>query len=307
MGPVQQALKALQAMRVRAAIAELRRRERRDRHDAMCARPSGTAVIAAVAPEHRAEAYEKLLVAKPNASASTRRKWARLAGIAAALLLAFLPAAFAQDAPIPTPPPAADPARITVLAGGLVSLGGGTEAPALSPTARIAVEFPLADARLTPRLHVVADLSALPGDAVNLDDPTTFKALQFTVGVSQPVSERIKAALYAQAGFATRLGTDPAPRDKAPRYWSAGLRFSGEAGWLQLGLGLDQRLGGDLYQPAASVAGAVRLYEQEGGSLKGASVYLIGEAVLGLDLSTRFAGRDGGHGDSVRVGIGVGR
>lgn len=221
------------------------------------------------------------------------------------LALLFAAPAFAQAPPdVPAPVSAPGP-RVTILAGGLASLGGDTGS-AVTPLARVAVELPLAQAALSPRLHVTADLSALPGETVTLEDPATFRAIEFSLAVSQRLHRKVNFGLYAEAGFASRLPADPAPRVRAARWLCGGLRFGAFGrGWLEVGLGVDQRHTAGEYQPAVVVAGAVTLYEREGGFLAGAAMQLIGSAVLGADF-VGWPGYSSGRGDVVRVGIGVG-
>jgi hypothetical protein len=205
-----------------------------------------------------------------------------------------------------------DGLELHVLGGGIVSLSSEAQA-AVSPLARLDVEAPIPIGSRPdwwPRLHVVADFTALPGESVQLAAPETFKALEFGVGVSQRLfgggGQEVRA--YASAGFATRLPDDPTPRDKTVRYASAGLRFAAldRSAHLQLGLGGDQRLDGS-WQAAVVVDGAVTLYRAREGTLKGARVALVGSAILGLDLSTYSSGLSGGRRDVVRVGVAIGR
>jgi hypothetical protein len=206
------------------------------------------------------------------------------------LVLVFLPlAAHAQD-----------PGQVSfsILAGGGVSLG--SEAPAAPmPTMRVEVGVPVADWKKTPRLHVQLDLSALPGETLSLEEPATFRALEFHLTLCQPIADSLYLDLCGEAGFASRLPGDPEPRDKAVR-WGAGLVRFGRfgRGWLTVGLGADQRLDG-LYRPAAVVAGAVKLYQSE--ALKGASVQLVGDAILAIDVYGSNARRD-----VIRIGMAVG-
>jgi hypothetical protein len=218
--------------------------------------------------------------------------------------------------PTPTPAPEApEGMHVSMLAGGLVSLSSETTGK-LSPLARIAVDGPIAlpniNPRHLPRVFVVADLTALPGDTIDLSNIETFKSIQLSLGVSQRVAEirsgeqRILTSLYAEAGFASRINGDIAPRDRAPRFGSIGValeeRTSGS--FLRFGLAADQRLDGR-YQPAAVIGGAVKLWDADTGSLKGARAMLSGTFILGLDLSY-VTGRAPARRDMIVVGLTVG-
>jgi hypothetical protein len=188
---------------------------------------------------------------------------------------------------------------VNVLLGGTVSMGADAAAK-LSPAATVRVGMPLASWLRPPRLHVQMDLSALPGQAASLEDPETWRSLEFRLGVSQSVHDTVNADLYAEAGFATRLPGELEARDRAVRWLAAGVRLGRfGAGWLSLGMGVDQRLDGE-YRPAVLLAGAIQLYD--GDRLVGGHVYLVGDAVLGLDYYGSAPRRD-----VVRVGLAVGR
>jgi hypothetical protein len=190
--------------------------------------------------------------------------------------------------------------EVSILAGGLVSMGSEADA-AVSPLARVLVSLPLAQGSrqgwlpIPPALHVQVDLSALPGEALSIEDVGTWRALEFRVGASQRIHDALNADLYTEAGFATRLPGELEARDRAVRWVGAGVRIGRLGpGWLSLALGADQRLDGS-YQPAVLLAGAIQLGERAGLAL-----YLTGDAVLGLDY---YAERR----DVVRIGLAVGR
>lgn len=231
----------------------------------------------------------------------------RTAALVVAIVMHLAGNASAADTPaVPAPASGPAPAVVSISVGGEVTMGEADAA--LTPTVILSVEWPLSTADLAPLAIVTGKFGGLQGEAVELADPTTFHTLQFDLQAAQRVSRRISGAIYLGVGFATMLGTDPEPVHKAPRYWSAGVRFggAGTAGWLSVGVGMDQRLTG-AYQPAAVVAGALRLYTVDKGALAGGSVQLHGEAILGLNLSTRWPGYDGGGRDVVRVGVSIGR
>lgn len=220
--------------------------------------------------------------------------------------------------------PAGAEMRLSALAGGLASLqpAPADSGAAVTPLVQLAVEADTAPSAHAPKLVVLADLTALPGDQLDLQDPATFRALELSVGLAQPLGTSLLFRLYAEAGFATRLAGDTQPRDRTARWASAGLRFAGEHAWLQVGVGPDQRLGvappeptqpspltsamtaasHDGYQVAVTVRGSVDITSLGDHG----RVALVGSAVLGLDLSRRWSGLNGGRNDVVRLGVAVG-
>lgn len=209
-------------------------------------------------------------------------------------------------APEPTPSPAPTPGpspkaemKLSVLAGGLVSLSSGAEA-ATSPLARISVEAPLADYERPPRLLVHADLSALPGESLSISQTDTFRSLELGIGFGWQPFASFRFSFYALGGFATRLPGDPEPLERTARFASAGIRFADERGnLLEVGAGPDQRLDGT-YQPAVQISGAVRLWEAR----DDVGVHLVARAILGLDPSQRYL-TAGGPRDVVQLGMAV--
>lgn len=230
--------------------------------------------------------------------------------------LALLAAPVLAQEPTPTPIQV-DGYSFAAMLGGTVSMSSGAET-AIQPIARLQVDGPLAlgsaDPSKLPRLHVMADLEALPGDTIDQAGGIgatleQFKALRFTVGISQRIStplvagaQIITTSLYADAGFATRLDGEFEARDKAPRFSSFGLRFDERASgsFLKLGLGPDQRLTGD-WQAAAHIDGYVRAYALKSGA---AEFGLLIRAILGVNLSSiDHPNLTGGIRDSINVGF----
>ena len=202
----------------------------------------------------------------------------------------------AEPAPEPTPPPNM---KLSLLAGGVASLSA--DASGVAPLVRIRAEARLSKSDKGPNIHVLADLTALPGESIALEDPQTYRALEFSAALSQPLPSPLLFSVYAEAGFASRLPSDPAPRDRSAKWGSAGFLFQTKdrAGRLTLGLGGDQRLSGE-WVAAVQVTGHVKIREA-----KGVSVYLVGSAVLALDLGARNAAAPIAR-DSVRAGIAIG-
>lgn len=212
-----------------------------------------------------------------------------------AILLAVVPA-YALDLPsTPAPVSGPAPASVSVVAGASAAVSAGEGG--IKPLVLISFDGPIAKARYSPRLIAGVDLGAGKGEAVNLSDPASFRTLSFRLLVVQPIAG-LFVAPYFGGGFATRVESDPEPIDRAARWWSAGLRIAGSRGWLEVGAGLDDRLG-DGYQPTAHARGALLL-----GDRAGINAWLIGEAVLGLRLG--YAGTEG-RVDVVTIGVGVGR
>lgn len=199
------------------------------------------------------------------------------------------------------PPPTM---RLSVLAGALVSLSSDTDT-AGAPLARVAVDWDLAPGVRTPDMFLTADFTALPGETVSLGDPETFRALEFELGIRERPFKSIAAWLYAAGGFATRLPDNPEPLVRTARWLGGGLEFRSRRGdFLRVGLTADQRFDGR-FRSAVSIAGAVELYEEKGGALRGGKVSLVGRALLGLDYASA-RGAPARH-DIVTVGLAVGR
>lgn len=225
--------------------------------------------------------------------------------------------ALAQD-PTPSPTPyQVDGYSFTAMIGGTVSMSSEADTK-VAPLARIQVSGPLAlgsaDPSKLPQLHVTADLEALPGETIDQAGGIgatieQFRALRFTVGISQRISkwqafgaQRIATSLYADAGFATRLDGAVQARDRAPRFASFGVRFdeATSGSYLKLGAGPDQRLDGQ-YQFVAHIDAYARAYALKSGA---AEVGLLLRAILGVNASSPSRPNlTGGTRDSINVGF----
>lgn len=197
---------------------------------------------------------------------------------------------------------AQEPVKLSMNAGALAVLSSSTTAGA-TPTLRLGVDAPL-DHRNS--LMVQADLSGLPGSPVpDTGDVESFKSIEMSVGLSHDF-EAFSGSPYIEGGFATRLPGDSAPRVRAARWAAAGVIFQADtAGYLKVGLGVDQRLpGAKRYQAAITLSGSVRLWNAEDKDGKEtARLSLVVSSILGIGGSAQSAG------DLVRVGVvvGVGR
>ena len=230
-------------------------------------------------------------------------------------LALFATTASAQD-PVPTPTPFGGGYSFAALFGPTVSMGASTET-AVTPQAFVSVSGPIpigsiAQDRL-PVLHVIGNLSALPGDEIDREGGISatlkaFKSIEFSVGISKRISnwlvigsQELATSVFVEAGFATRLDGDTVPRDKAPRWASVGLRFDDRksGAYLKNAVALDQRLDGK-YQLAMNISGYVKAYEFKSGSA-GAEVGLLMRAILGIDASKRYPELTGGRRDVVTV------
>jgi len=236
--------------------------------------------------------------------------------ILGSLVLAAVPALAQDPAPSPTPSQV-DGYSFTAMIGGTVSMASNADTK-LAPIARLQVSGPLAigsaNPEKLPQLHVTADLEALPGETIDQQGGIgatleQFKALRFTVGMSQRISkwqafgeQRVATSIYADGGFATRLDGDQQARDKAPRFASFGIRFDERTSgsYLKLGMGPDQRLDGQ-WQLATHIDGYVRAYALKSGT---AEFGLLMRAILGVDASSpTHPTLNGGMRDSVNVGF----
>ncbi len=207
--------------------------------------------------------------------------------------------------------------------GGLVGDSQPNSSTTVSPLVLITVEAPISSFEAGPMLVVAGEFGALPGESLAIDKPESYRSLKLEVGVAQSLSKKLNFGLYARAGFATRLAGDTAPRDRAPRWIGAGLRFKGNASELTVTLNADQRLSStaDLpttapsanagvatlaYQPTVEIRGKVPLYQAESGTLKGGKLSIYVNAVLGMDWSARGTSQTSARHDVVTAGVLVG-
>lgn len=208
--------------------------------------------------------------------------------------------------------PAARKARMHGMAGGVVSLASDVDAK-VEPWAWINVDVPTADSPRAPSMLVEAALSALPGESLDTADPATFRSLEFKLALEQPIAQALHFKLYGEVGFATRLPSDPTPRERTARWAAGGVRYAGDLGYLAVGIGGDQRLTG-AFRPAVTIAGAVKLLQLKEDVLdaagnviakksRGPQMSLVGNAILGID-SPAYGSRPAR--DVVRVGVAVG-
>lgn len=197
--------------------------------------------------------------------------------------------------------PADEPPAMLVraTAGALTAVATDANA-SVQPLASLSVIAPLSKSRKGPSLAVQADLTALPGETVDLSDPQTFKALELGIAVVQPLGGPLLFSVYAEGGFASRLAVESEPVTRLPGWFSAGLLFATADGshYLRVGMGPDQRLSGE-WSPAVHVSGRAKVGERAGVSL-----YLVGSAIRAIDVSAygfTLPARD-----SLRIGVSVG-
>lgn len=205
-------------------------------------------------------------------------------------------------------------------AGGLVGDSGDSEqGVSMDPFILLEVETPISTFKNGPRLVVGAEYGSTPGVTPDISNPETYRSFGMRIGAHQTLSDRLLFGLYAEAGFQTRLGNDPAPLDRAPRYAGVGVRFKGHDSELAVTLNADQRLSSAAdhnsvalptqalaYQATVAVRGRVPVPRLEFKDVK-ISAYV--QAVLGLEFAARAGAtataRSGRH-DMVNVGILVG-
>jgi hypothetical protein len=189
-----------------------------------------------------------------------------------------------------------NPFKVSILAGGLSSLGS-QDSYSITPTASIETSAGLGPNIYIPSLLVKANLSSLPGSEINLQDATSFKTLEFEVGLEQrfPV---INAKLYGGFGIATRLPGEDKPRVNVAKYFTAGVRFATreDSSYLYVGAGPDQRLDPrGYYVGCAHIAGQVEIYSHKNSkNEKDIRIKIKGDAILG------------GASSLVRVGVVLG-
>lgn len=207
----------------------------------------------------------------------------------------------------PTDPPDTD-IHVSILSGAMVGIATESDST-VEPFVHIGAKVPLSADPQAPRLHASIDLTNSPGEAVALEDPWTWKAVEVAIGVSAYPVAKLNVGLWAEGGFSSKLpgdAADPQPRYKAARWAYGGVIFDKfKNGSLKLGIGGDQRLDGT-YQAAVTLKGWISLYQAEKGFLKGSMVALVGDAVLGINLSNYYPGLNGGLHDVIRVGLTAG-
>lgn len=206
---------------------------------------------------------------------------------------------------VPEADPPGQTMAVSVMAGAQV--GFATEADnAYEPFVRIGAKVPLAPNPEAPRLHAIIDLTGAQGAAIEVEEPQSWKSIEVSLGVSAYPFSKLNVGLWADGGFSSRLPGDTTPRVKAPRWAYGGVIFDRfKAGSLKVGMGADQRLDGS-YQPAITVKGWVALYQAETGPWAGAMITLVGDAILGVNLSEYSTDLTGGLHDVIRAGLCVG-
>jgi hypothetical protein len=147
------------------------------------------------------------------------------------------------------------------------------------PTAGVHIEAPLSDLPSGPWLHVDTLLRGLPSGDVSLEDPSSVKAFDGSAAIVQRLWAPLRFSVYARAGLASRLSEATADSERLPVYGSVGLDFRSERGYLQVGVGPDQRLSGEAVPSVVTLAG-VQVAERAGLKL-----WLTGSVIRALDLS----------------------
>lgn len=221
----------------------------------------------------------------------------------------------AMDPSLPAVEPIAG-MNLEVSVGGVGAFTADTEG-ALKAFARIRTVTPLPfftgkKAKWNARLLIRADFTGLPGRTVNLVDVSTFNAIEFYLGVAQPVFQNRyqRLSLYFEGGFATSLPSgNTQPLNRTQRWFGGGAMMDQKQGkaWLKLGIGGDQRLDSTYYYAfALMVSGSVRLWTEtaEDSSIHKFGVSLGGDASLGLGWG--YLGVQPTR-DLVRVWVGISR
>lgn len=194
-----------------------------------------------------------------------------------------------------SPGQADDRVRVRVLAGASsgVMTGGS---PSVEPLARVEVGWDVWKGERgiggDPRpitAQVVADYSAMPGDAVGFEEPASFRGLRFDFGLWWRAFPSASVQIGCHGAFASRYETGGRePVNEAPKSGGCGVRFSTEGGernaYLETTFDSTQELDGR-FVAAIAVRASLDLLAAEGGSLGGTSVTLVLRATLGLEHS----------------------
>ena len=209
--------------------------------------------------------------------------------------------------PAPEPDPTGQELRVTILTGGMVGLATDSTTN-VEPFVRVGARFPLAANPMAPRLHAIIDLMPALGQQADLQAVSSWKSIEVSFGVSAYPVPAWNVGLWGEGGFASKLPGSNEPLFKAARWAYGGIIFDRfRAGSLKFGIGADERLDGT-YQPAVTVKGWVALYQATTQSSwpTGSMVSLVGDAILGINVSSYYPGLTGGIHDVVRVGLCVG-
>jgi len=170
---------------------------------------------------------------------------------------------------------------VTILAGTQVTLGTEGRGP-VKPFARVAVDWNIAGTTHRTDAFAEADLTGLPDSQLSITKPSDFQAIEMVAGMNWRPTTKVHAALYCEAGFASRMETpDRKPAEAGPLWSACGVwfreRLGGHAGRLRIGVGPDERPGYGA-SLAATVKGSVKLI-----GVKGGGAHLTVRAVLGLE------------------------
>jgi hypothetical protein len=139
-----------------------------------------------------------------------------------------------------------------------------------------------------PKLAVDVELTGLPSQKLDVEDPESVNALDGSISVLQGFGDTVKFKVYGQLGVSSRLSEDIVGVDRLPGYMSVGLYFHTEsrAYWLKLGTGPDQRLSGRWAQ-CVHASGAARLT-----TVKNVTLSLEASVIRALDRGDGTPKRD---------------
>lgn len=193
-----------------------------------------------------------------------------------------------SDAPQPAPP--VDPIRLRVVLGATSGFMTGLDEPEVEPAALLAATWKLAGSERPLSAVVTLELTAAPGDAVDLEStPASFRSLGMSFGASWKGFPKVAAAGHCEAGFSSRYQTrGHEPAKEAPKWAGCGVRFTTDSrnAHLQITGGPDQRLSGR-YLAAIQVSGAMDLAVAKSGRLQGSALAILVRAVLGMERDPR--------------------
>jgi hypothetical protein len=183
--------------------------------------------------------------------------------------------------------PAEPGVSVDVVGFGQVTM---SDAPvAATPGGRIVVDGPIAFGASAPlRAYTRLDLTALPGETVDLKTVETIRAVELGLGAYRRIGQLkigdqdIVTSIVGECGFATKLAHDPAPADRYPRQMGLGMRLEERTSgaWIALRYGRAQ-VAGEAGYGQWMVAGSVPL----------GPVRLGGDAVLSVGAGV-FRQRD---------------
>jgi hypothetical protein len=188
------------------------------------------------------------------------------------------------------------PASVEVLAGGGVSL---SDESAAIPGARVVADSPLyvgSSGAAIGRLRVALGVSGVPGERVELREPTTWKSAEVTAEYQRRIGAQGTSSTYlvGRTGFLTRfLPRDEVPRERFARVYGVGVRAErrDKDGAISRSIsaivGRSELASPTFHRGQAVVEGQVRLFD-----VGPAAIVIVADAHLNIGKAAGRGARD---------------